>query len=109
VLVFFESTFLAAIWLEFLAKHTHGNASLATIAIGPVGEEPTSPKPPIDQFRVNIVLNEVARGGHLRAGFSLVQIAAGIGRSGVKLQSAEGQVLEMRHAFCELRHWSQSI
>jgi hypothetical protein len=65
VLVFFESSFLASIGLEFVAQHAHGNTSLAAIAIGPVGEKPTSPKSPIDQFRVNIVLNEVARGGHL--------------------------------------------
>jgi hypothetical protein len=72
VLVFFESAFLASIGFEFLAQNAHGNASLAAIAIGPVGEEATSPKASIDQFRVNVVLNEVARGGYLRASFTCV-------------------------------------
>jgi hypothetical protein len=109
VLVFFESAFLAPVGLEFIAQHAHGNASLAAIAIGPVGEESTSPEASIDQFRVNVVLNEVARGGYLRTGFPIVQIAAGVGRSGIKLQSTKRQILQVRHAFCEPRQWSQSI
>ena len=62
------------------------NAGTTTIAIWPISEQTASAKSFGNQFGISVVVYQVAWGGHLRAGLSVVQITARVGRSGIKLQ-----------------------
>ena len=82
----FCSAPLAAAGAELLRQNSQGNAGLAAIAIGAVGEHAAAPEAQRDQFRIGGVLNQVTGCGDLRTCQPARQIAAGIGCRGIKLQ-----------------------
>ena len=84
-----QSTLLTSIGLELLTQNAQRHAGLAAIAIGAVGEQAAAPKASGHQVRINITLDQVAGCCNLRPSFLLVQIAAWVGRCGIKLQGAE--------------------
>jgi hypothetical protein len=57
---------LTAVWTELLDQDTQGLTGLTTIAVGAVGKQPTASKALSDQVRINLVMDQVAGGGHLR-------------------------------------------
>ena len=93
----FKGSALTAGGFESIDLNPDGDASTATVAVGSVGEHATSAKAFGNQFRVCIVVNEVAGGRHLGPGLPIGQIAARVGRSCIKLQRLKRQILEMGH------------
>ena len=83
---------LAAIRLEPTGMDPHRRAGLAAIAIRAVSEDAAAAKTVLDQFRVDVGIDQVRRCGHLRARLPLFKIAAWIGRSGIELQGGKGEV-----------------
>ncbi len=89
---------LAAVRLELVGHHPHRNASLAAVAVRPVGEDAAAAEAVLDQLRIDIGINQVRRSGNLRAGLACIQVTAGVGRCGVKLQRCKWQIVQVRHA-----------
>ena len=104
----FQGTLLTLVGLEFIAKYAQGHARLAAIAIRPVGEETASSKTALYQVRLHIGLNQMTGSCHLRARLTAIKVTARVGRSGIKLQRAEWQVLEVCHE-APVRQTSQSM
>jgi hypothetical protein len=77
---------LAAAGAELLGQNSQGNAGLAAIAIGAIGEHAAAPEAQRDQFRIGGVLNQVTGCGDLRTCQPARQVAAGIGCRGIELQ-----------------------
>ena len=91
------SAALAAAGLETCHRDAQGHAGLTVLALRAVGEQPGAAKPLRHQMRVGIRMDQMAGRGHLRARLTALQIAAGIGCSGIKLHLCKRQVLELGH------------
>jgi hypothetical protein len=89
---------LAAVGLEARHRHPQWHAGLAAVAVRSVGKHPAAAKAVGHQVGVGVVVDEVARRGHLRACLPPGQVAAGIGRRGVELQRLERELFEQGHA-----------
>lgn len=83
---------LAAVGLEGLHGHAQGQAGLAILAVGAVGEHATAPKALGDEFGIGAVVNQMAGRGDLRARLLAGQVAARVGRCCIKLHAVQGQV-----------------
>ena len=83
---------LAAIRPEAIDWHPKRHACLTTVAIRAVSEHAAAPKTLCDEFRISVVVNQMARRGNLRARLLARQIAARVGGSCVKLQRVQRQV-----------------
>src|ERR1019366_4688536 len=92
VTMFGRSTALAAIGDKFARFDADRSACLASVAIGTIGENATAAKATLDQFRINVSVDQMRGRGNLRARLKSIQIAAWIWRSGIELQSGEGQI-----------------
>lgn len=92
---------LTSVGLKFIGKHPQGRTGTASVAIGAVGEHATAPEAFVDEFGIGCVVDQMAGCGHLGAGLASRQVAARIGRSSVKLQRLQWEVLEVRHVGTE--------
>jgi hypothetical protein len=70
---------------------------LAAIAIRAVGEQAAAPKALLHQIGINLVVDQVAGGGHLGTGGAIGQITASIRRRGVKLQGLQREFFQLGH------------
>ena len=59
--VAFKRPFLAPIGGKGIDQNSKWHTRFAAVAVGPVGEQPTAPKPLTHKLRVSVALNEVAR------------------------------------------------
>ena len=85
-LVTFARPCLASCGGESFGVNSDRHTRFATVAVRSVSEEPASTKALTNQFRVNIVVDHVTGGRHLRAGGLVAQITAGVRCRCIKLQ-----------------------
>ena len=97
MLVVLLCTSHASVWLEFICKHPQRYAGLTTVAVRPVGEHAATPKSVGHQLRISGVVNQVTWRCHLRASLAARQIAARVGRGGIKLESLRREIFKMGH------------
>jgi hypothetical protein len=88
---------LAASWHKWVNQYSQWHTSLAAIALRAVGKHAAAPKTLRHQLRIRVIANQITRRRHLRTRLPVVQIAARVFRSRVKLQRLRGQVFELRH------------
>jgi len=67
-------------------RNTDWHASPALVAIWSIGKRPAAAKSDPHEIAINVLVNEMAGGGYLRAGRPIGEITAWIGRRRVKLQ-----------------------
>ena len=101
MLVLFPCAPLAAGGDELRCIDPHRRTGLAAVAIRSIGKNAAASKTVFNQLGVNVSVNQVRRRGNLRARLPVFQIAARVGRSGIKLQSGKRQILEMCHESSE--------
>ena len=88
---------LAAIGREFVGLYAHWNARLAAIAVRSIGKDAAAAKTVLNQFGIDIGIDQVGGSGHLRTSLPSVKVTARIGCSSIKLQSGKWQFFKMRH------------
>src|SRR5438105_6608078 len=89
--------FLASGRLEALDRHPHGDARAAVIAVWAIGECTAATESKTNQFAVDASVDQVAGSRYLRARRPFREIAARIGRRGIKLQRREREVVQLAH------------
>ena len=85
-LVCMLSASLAAVGLKGLHINAQGNAGFAAIAIRTVGEQATAAKALGNQIGIGVVVDQVTGSSYLRSRLLVIQVAARVGGSGIKLQ-----------------------
>ena len=76
---------LTSVWNIGLCQNTQWGAGAAGIAVGAIGKQAAASKTLGHKVRVDLVVDQVTGGCNLRARNLVLQIAARIGRRGVKL------------------------
>ena len=69
--MFFQGAFLTSVGLELFAQYAQRYACLASITIRAVGEHAAAAKAFGNQFRIGVVVYQVAGGGDLRSGLAI--------------------------------------
>lgn len=87
------SSTLTSAGLINLGIDTQRQASAAVVAIGAVGEQATSSKTFVDQLGVNVIIDQVAGCCDLRARCFSRQVAARVGRRGIKLHGLKRELV----------------
>ena len=77
---------LRAVRLEALDRHAHRHARAAAVAIRTIGEHARAPEAGLDEFGIDVGVDQVARRGDLRARDPPFQVTARIGRRCIELQ-----------------------
>src|SRR3989304_4207625 len=85
---------LAARGAELIDGDAHRHAGAAVVAIGTVGENAAAPEAHAHQVAIELVADQVAGRGDLRACHSAWKVAARIGGSDVELQYRVGKVVQ---------------
>src|SRR5450432_539402 len=86
---------LAATGYKRVDRDSHGHAFPAMIAIRPIGKGPAAAEAQPHQLPIHPAVDQMARGGNLRARQPVGQVAAGIRRRCVKLQGSQRQVVKL--------------
>src|SRR6185437_17116677 len=77
----------------------HRNASVAVVAVRPIGERAAAPEADAHELAVHTRIDEVTRRRDLRARRTIGQVAAWIRRRGVELQRRQRKIVEPAHAY----------
>jgi hypothetical protein len=99
MLVCLPCSLLASAGTKGLCWNSERNASFALIAMRSVGEHARAAKTLGYQIGVDIVVDQVSWGSHLRARQVIAQVTALIRSSGVKLQTLKRKIVGVGHGF----------
>src|SRR5690606_3939855 len=88
---------LRAVAFKVIDVYPYGQACLAAVAVGAIGEQAAAPKALLDQLGIGFSIDKVRRRCYLRACIQTSQIAAWIDGSGIKLQSFKARLGWVTH------------